>query len=252
MGRPLPRVEPVNTSFVAAGIQQPPRPVDGTVTVGEKRKRQVDTLAKEGVQSVKRRLMDPLPRSADSSFLSTNSSFSQSQSSQSRSQSQSQSQPEARPSKLPRSYLPVRAWPSSSVDGTDVTPSRTSDGDAEQGLDEPSPLTPPQVPAVVVQGPDEAEEGLPQSPPRPHPEEVTRTARPPTPPRRSRKTSAQRKFDKRPPLSPLPVPTPRKTRPPSRPAARALIAESRTMMTRTRTMRTTHLRVQSLTRLRPL
>ena len=32
MGRPLPRVEPVNTSFVAAGIQQPPRPVDGTVT----------------------------------------------------------------------------------------------------------------------------------------------------------------------------------------------------------------------------
>src|SRR5712672_4365535 len=116
MGRPPPRVVSTDNSFVAAGIQRPPRPVEGTVTVGEKRKRQVDTLASEGVQSVKRRLMGPLPRSADSSFPSTNSSFSQSQ-------SQSQSQPEAGPSKPTRSYLPVQAWPSSSVDGTDVTPS---------------------------------------------------------------------------------------------------------------------------------
>jgi len=218
MGRPPPRAVSTDNSFVAAGIQRPPRPAEGTATVGEKRKRQVDTLAKEGVLSVKRRLMGPLPRSADSSFRSTNSSFSQSQ-------SQSQSQPEAGPSKPTRSYLPVRAWPSSSVDGTDVTPSLTSDGDAEQGPDEPSPPTPPQIPAVVVQRPDEAEEVLPQSPPRLDPEEVTRVPRPPTPPRRNRKSSAQSKFDKRPPLSPLPAPSPRKTRPPSRTAPRPLIAE---------------------------
>ena len=220
MGRPPPRVVSTDNSFVAVGIQRPPRPVEGMVTVGEKRKRQVDTLANEGVRSLKRRLMGPLPRSADSSFRSTNSSFSQFQS-----QSQSQSQPEPGPSKPQRSYLPVRGWPSSSVDGTDVTPSLTSDGDAEQGPDEPSPPTPPQAPAVIVQGPDEAEEALPQSPPRPDPEEVTYVPRPPTPPRRNRKTSAQSKFDKRPPLSPLPAPTPRKTRPPSRTAARPLIAE---------------------------
>ncbi len=71
MGRPPPRVESVDNSFVAAGIQRPPSPVDGTVTVGEKQKRQVNILAKEGIQSVKRRLTGPLPRSADSSFLST-------------------------------------------------------------------------------------------------------------------------------------------------------------------------------------
>jgi hypothetical protein len=227
MGRLPPRVVSTGNSFIAAGIQRPPRPVEGTVTVGEKRKRQVDTLAKDDLQSVKRRLMGPLPRSADSSFRSTNSSFSQSQSQSqsSQSQSQSQSQSEAGPSKLTRSFLPVRAWPSSSVDGTDVTPSLTSDGDAEQVPDEPSPPTPPQLSAVVIQGPDEAEEALLQSPPRPDPEEVTRVPRPPTPPRRNRKTSAQSKFDKCPPLSPLPAPSPRKTRPPSRTVARPLIAE---------------------------
>ena len=229
MGRPPPRAVSADTSFVAVGIQRPPRQVEGTVTVGEKRKRQVDTLANEGVQSVKRRLMGPLPRSADSSFLSTNSSFSQShsQSQSSQSRSQSLSQPEAGPSKPTRSFLPlhVRAWPSSSVDGTDVTPSLTSDGDAEQGPDEPSPPTPPHVPAVVVHGPDEAEEALSQSPPSPDPEEATGVPRPPTPPRRNRKAPAQNKFDKRPPLSPLPAPTPRKARPPLRTAARPRIVE---------------------------
>ncbi len=91
MGRPPPRVESVENLFVAAGIQRPPSPVDGAVIVGEGRKRQVDTLAKEGVQTVKHRLMGPLPRSADSSFLSTDSSFSQSQLSQPQPQPQSQS-----------------------------------------------------------------------------------------------------------------------------------------------------------------
>ena len=227
MCRPPPRVVgSADNSFVGVGIQRPPRLVDGAVTAGEKRKREVvDTLANEGVNSIKRRLMGPFPRSADSSFRSTDSSFSQSQS-----QSHCQSQTEAESLQSSRSYLPVRAWPSSSVDGTDVTPSLTSDGDAEQGPDEPSPPTPPQVPTVVVQGPEEAEEALPQ-PPSPDPERVTPVPvpvpHPPTPPRRSRGTSAQSVFDKRQPLSPLPGPSPRKARPPSRTAARPrLVVES--------------------------
>ena len=210
MGRPPPHVVSTNSSFVAVGIQRPPHPVEGMVTVGEKRKRQVDTLVKEDMRSLKCQLMGPLPRSADSSFRSTNSSFSQSQT-----QSQSQSQPEAGPSKPQHSYLPIQGWPSSSVDGTDVTPSLTSDGDTKQGPDEPSPPTPPQVPAVIVQGLDKAEEALPQSPPCPDPEEVTHMPRPPTPPRRNHKTSVQSKFDKRPPLSLLPMPMPHRMQPPS-------------------------------------
>jgi hypothetical protein len=219
MCRPPPRVGSADNSFVGAGIQRPPRLASGAVTVGEKRKREVvDTLANDGVNSIKRRLMGPFPRSADSSFRSTDSSFSQSQS-----QSQRQSQTEAESSQSSRSYLPVQAWPSSSVDGTDVTPSLTSDGDAEQGPDEPSPPTPPQVPAVVVQRSEEVVQALPQ-PPSPDPERVTPVPvpvpRPPTPTRRSRGTSAQSAFDKRPPLSPLPAPSPRKARPPSRTIAR--------------------------------
>jgi hypothetical protein len=229
MGRqpPPPRVGSADNSFVGAGIQRPPRPAEGTIAVGEKRKRQFDTLAREGVQSVKRRLMGPFPRSADTSVCSTNSSFSQSQSqsqSSQSSQSQSQSQPEAGPSKPSRPFLPVRAWPSSSVDGTDVTPSLTSDGDAEQGPDEPSPPTPPRVTAVVVQGPDKSEEALSQ--PQPPPDsEVTLVPLPPTPPRRSRGISAQSLFDKRSPLSPLLAPTPRKARPPPRTATRPVIMD---------------------------
>jgi len=138
------------------------------------------------------------------------------------------------------------------VDETDVTPSLTSDGDAEQGPDEPSPPTPPQVTVVVVQRPDEAEEALPRSPPRSHPEEVTRVPRPPTPPRRSRETSAQTKFDERPSLSPLPALTPRKTWPPSRTAAHALIAEESNDDEDDEEDEMTYLRVQSLTHLRPL
>lgn len=223
MGREPPRVaHSADSSFVGVGIQRPPRRVEGKIAVGEKRKRQVDTLAKEDVQSVKRRLMGPLPRSADNSFSSTNNSFSHSQSrSQSQTESQSQSQSEAGPSKPSRLPLPVRAWPSSSVDGTDVTPSLTSDGDAEQGPDEPSPPTPPRVPAVVIQESDKAEGALSQPPPPPESEEVTLVPRPPTPPRRSRGISAQSLFDKRPPVSPL-APTPRKARPPSRTAIRPL------------------------------
>ena len=222
MCRPPPRVGSADNSFVGAGIQRPPRPANGAVSVGEKRKRDaVDTLANEGVNSIRRRLMGPFRRSADSSFRSTDSSFTQSQS-----QPQSQSQTEAESSQSSRSYLPVQAWPSSSVDGTDVTPSLTSDGDAEQGPDEPSPPTPPQVPAVVVQRSEEVVEALPQ-PPSPDPERVVPVPRPPTPPRRSRGTSAQSAFDKRPPLSPLPGPSPRKARPPSRTIARPrLVVES--------------------------
>ena len=225
MCRPTPRVGSADSSFIGVGIQRPPRAADGTVAVGEKRKRETETLAKEGVHSIRRRLMCPIPRSADSSFSSTNSSFSQSQSSLTRSQSQSQS--EAGPSKLSRSYIPVRAWPSSSVDGTDVTPSLTSDGDAEQGPDEPSPPTPPQVPAIVVQGQEEAEEALPAPPPPDSDlEGVTPVPRPPTPPRRSYGISAQSVFDKRQPRSPLPAePSPRKARPPSRKALRPRILD---------------------------
>ncbi|KAI0249908.1 hypothetical protein BJV78DRAFT_1224193 [Lactifluus subvellereus] len=215
MGRPPPPPRPssAENSFIGAGIQRPPRPADGPVTIGEKRKREVDTHATEGVQSIKRRLMGPLPRSADTSVLSTNSSFS----SDSQSQSQSQSQPEAGPSNPSRSYIPVRTWPSSSLDGTDVTPSLTSDGDAEQGPDEPSPPTPPQVPTVAIESPEE-EEALP--PPSP----AKLVPRPPTPPRQTQQLSHS-VFDKRPPRSPLPAPTPLKARPPTRSAARRRILE---------------------------
>ncbi len=219
MHRPPPRANSADNSFLGAGIQRPPRPTDGAGTVGEKRKREIDTLAKEDVHSIKRRLMGPLPRPANASFRSTDSSFSQSQS---RSQSQSQSQPETESSNPSRSYIPVRVWPSSSVDGTDVTPSLTSDGDVEQVPDEPSPPTPPQVPTVVVQRQEEVEEALP---PPPDSERVTPVPRPPTPPRRNRGISAQSVFDKRPPRSPLPAPTPRKARPPLRTAARPRVAE---------------------------
>lgn len=226
MGRPPPGVGSADVSFVGAGIQRPPRPANGALTVGEKRKRELDTLAKEGVQSVKRRLMGPFPRSADASFRSTDTSFSQSQSQSQSQSSQSQSQPEVGPSKPSRSRIPVRAWPSSSVDGTDVTPSLTSDGDAEQGPDEPLlPPTPPHVPTVVVQAPEEEEEALPPPPPPPEPEKVMAVPLPPTPPRQSRETSGHSVFDKRPPQSPLPAPTPRKARPPPRPAARPRMAE---------------------------
>ncbi|KAH9178387.1 hypothetical protein EDB89DRAFT_1930943 [Lactarius sanguifluus] len=202
MGRVPPRASSAETSFVAAGIQRPPRPVEAPAKVGEKRKREADTRATEDVQSIKRRLMmGPLPRSADSSQ------------SQSLSRSQSQSQPEAGPSKPTRSYIPVRAWPSSSVDGTDVTPSLTSDGDAEQGPDEPLPRTPPQVPTAIADEPEELEVELlpPPSPPQPPTKKVTPVPRPPTPPRRNHApSSAQGLFDKRPPRSPLPAPTPQK------------------------------------------
>jgi hypothetical protein len=106
MHRPPPRANSADNSFVGAGIQRPPRPAAGAGTVGEKRKREreIDTLAKEGVPSIKRRLMGPLPRSADASFRSTDSSFSQSQS---RSQSQSQSQPETESSNPPCLYIPI-------------------------------------------------------------------------------------------------------------------------------------------------
>jgi len=215
--RSPPRAASADNSFVRGGIQRPPRPLGGTVTMGEKRKREVDTQAKEGVRSVQRRLMGPFFCGADTSFRSTDSSFSQSQS---QSQSQSGSQSEVGPSKPSRSYIPVRTWPSSSVDGTDVTPSLTSDGDPEQGPDEPLPPTPPQVPAIVVQEPVEVEEA-PPPPPSPHdPEEVTPVPLPPTPPRGGHGISAPSVFDKRPPRSPLPEPSPRKARPPSRPAAR--------------------------------
>jgi len=123
----------------------------------------------------------------------------------------------------------VRAWPSSSVDGTDVTPSLTSDGDAEQGPDEPLPRTPPQVPTAVVDEPEEQEvEPLsPPSPPQPPTKKVTPVPRPPTPPRRSHAPPAQSLFDKRPPRSPLPAPTPQKARPPARLAPhRRIIPES--------------------------
>ena len=218
MGRVPPRANSAETSFVAAGIQRPPRPADVPANVGDKRKRGMQEL--EDGQSIKRRLMGPLPRSADSSFRSTNSSFSSQ--SQSFSQSQSQSQPEAGPSKPTRSYIPVRAWPSSSVDGTDVTPSLTSDGDAEQGPDEPLPRTPPQVSTAIVDEPEELEEEQlpPPSPPQPPTKKVTPVPRPPTPPRRSHAPSAQSLFDKRPPRSPLPAPTPQKARPPARLATR--------------------------------
>ena len=76
--------------------------------------------------------------------------------------------------------------------------------------------------------------------------------RPPTPPRRSRETSAQTKFDERPPLSPLPALTPRKTWPPSRTAAHALIAEESNDDEDDEEDEMTYLRVQSLTHLRPL
>ncbi|KAI9440138.1 hypothetical protein H4582DRAFT_1579162 [Lactarius indigo] len=225
MGREPPRASSAETSFVAVGIQRPPRPADANV--GEKRKREADTQAMENVPSIKRRLMmGPLPRSADSSFRSANSSFS----SQSLSRSQSQSQPEAGPSKPMRSYIPVRAWPSSSVDGTDVTPSLTSDGDAEQAPDEPLPRTPPQVPTTVADEPEELEVELlpPPSPPQPPTKKVTPVPRPPTPPRRNHApSSAQGLFDKRPPRSPLPAPTPQKARPPTRlPTRRRKIPQS--------------------------
>jgi hypothetical protein len=221
MGRAPPRASSADTSFVAAGIQRPPpRPADVSSNAGEKRKRDIQEL--EDGQSIKRRLMGPLPRSADSSFRSANSSFS------SLSRSQSQSQPEAGPSKPTRSYIPVRAWPSSSVDGNDVTPSLTSDGDAEQGPDEPLPRTPPQVPTTVVDEPEELEvEPLPPpSPPQPPTKKVMPVPRPPTPPRRSHAPSAQSLFDKRPPRSPLPAPTPQKARPPR--TARAASPENTT------------------------
>ena len=214
MGRPPPRASSAENSFIGAGIQRPPRPVDGPITIGEKRKREIDTQAKERVQSIKRRLMGPFPRSVDTSFQSTNSSFS------SQSQSQSQSQPEAGPSDSSRSYIPVRTWPSSSVDGTDVTPSLTSDGDAEQGPDEPPPPTPPQVPTVPVDSPEE-EEALPPPPPA---KIETPVPRPPTPPRQVQQLSHS-VFDKRPPRSPLPAPTPLKARPPTRSAARRRILD---------------------------
>jgi hypothetical protein len=54
----------------------------------------------------------------------------------------------------------------------------------------------------------------PRSPPQPPTKKVTPVPRPPTPPRRSHAPSAQSLFDKRPPRSPLPAPTPQKTRPP--------------------------------------
>jgi hypothetical protein len=218
MGRAPSRANSAETSFVGVGIQRPPRPAGVPANAGEKRKR--DTQAVEDGPSIKRRLMGPLPRSADSSFRSSaNSSFSSQ--SQPLSRSQTQSQPEAGPSKPTRSYIPVRTWPSSSVD----TPSLTSDGDAEQGPDEPLPRTPPQVPTAVAD--DEPEElevdhplPSPQSPPQPPTKKVTPVPRPPTPPRRSHAPSAQSLFDKRPPRSPLPAPTPQKTRPPARLAPR--------------------------------
>ncbi|KAH9029878.1 hypothetical protein EDB85DRAFT_2147123 [Lactarius pseudohatsudake] len=229
MGREPPRASSAETSFVTAGIQRPPRPAEAPAKVGEKRKREADTRATEDVQSIKRRLMmGPLPRSADSSSRSANSSFSSQ--SQSLSRSQSQSQPEAGPSKPTRSYIPVRAWPSSSVDGTDVTPSLTSDGDAEQGPDEPLPRTPPQVPTAIADVPEELEVELlpPPSPPQPPAKKVTPAPRPPTPPRRNHApSSAQGLFDKRPPRSPLPAPTPQKARPPTRlPTRRRKIPQS--------------------------
>jgi hypothetical protein len=95
MGRLALRPSPADNSFVPAGIQRLPQPVDGPVTIGEKRKREVD------VQSIKRRLTGPLPCLADSSFQSTNMSFS------SQSRFQSQSLPEAGHSKPPGSYIPV-------------------------------------------------------------------------------------------------------------------------------------------------
>ncbi|KAH9057847.1 hypothetical protein EDB87DRAFT_975403 [Lactarius vividus] len=219
MGREPLRASSAETSFVAAGIQRPPP------NAGEKRKREADPRGTEDVQSTKRRLMmGPLPRSADSSFRSANSSFS------SQPRSQSQSQPEAGPSKPTRSYIPVRAWPSSSVDGTDVTPSLTSDGDAEQGPDEPLPRTPPQVPTAIADEPEELQVELlpPPSPPQPPAKKVTPVPRPPTPPRRNHApSSAQGLFDKRPPRSPLPAPTPQKARPPTRlPTRRRKIPQS--------------------------
>lgn len=235
MGRAPSRANSAETSFVAAGIQRPPRPADVPANVGEKRKR--DTQVMEDGPSIKRRLMGPLPRSADSSFRSSaNNSFSSSQSqSQPLSRSQIQSQPEAGPSKPTRSYIPVRAWPSSSVDGTDVTPSLTSDGDAEQGPDEPLPRTPPpQVPTAVADEPEPEELEVehppsPPSPPQPPTKKVMTVPRPPTPPRRSHAPSAQSLFDKRPPRSPLPAPTPQKARPPARhapPPRRKILLQS--------------------------
>ena len=228
MGREPPRANSAEMSFVAAGIQRPPRPADALANVGEKRKR--DTQVVEDGPSIKRRLMGPLPRSADSSFRSSaNSSFSSQ--SQPLSRSQTQSQPEAGPSKPTRSYIPVRAWPSSSVDGTDVTPSLTSDGDAEQGPDEPLPRTPPQVPTAVADEPEpeelEVEHHPSPSPPQPPTKKVTPVPRPPTPPRRNHAPSAQSLFDKRPPRSPLPAPSPQKARPPARhPPRRKILLQS--------------------------
>jgi hypothetical protein len=120
------------------------------VTIGEKGKREVNTWATEG-HAVDQVLTDGL--SADISFHPTNRNVS------SRSQSQSQIQPD------PALIYTRTGWPSSFVDGINVTPSLTSDGDAEQGLDEPLPPTPPQVPTVAIASPEEEEALPPSSPP---------------------------------------------------------------------------------------
>ncbi|KAI0249194.1 hypothetical protein BJV78DRAFT_1284223 [Lactifluus subvellereus] len=119
--------------------------------------------------------------------------------------------PGAAPLKGSRSYIPVRVRPSSSVNGTNVTPSLTSHGDVKQGPDEPLPPTPPQVPTVVVASPKE-EEVLPPSPP---PKKGTSVSCPPTPPRRAQACGqlAHIVFNKHLPRSPLSVPTPLKARP---------------------------------------
>ncbi|KAI0067365.1 hypothetical protein BV25DRAFT_1094579 [Artomyces pyxidatus] len=157
--------------------------------------------------------------------------------------STSSTQPVAGPSTLlgmslpgSQSYPPLLAWPSSSIDGTEVTPSLTSDNDVEHeaGDDDKLPPTPPTLPASDVRGPIivleengkvEATREIPDvhmtSPKKP-------TSKPgrATTPVPAEVTAADTSLltlsmlEKRPPTSPMPVNIPRKPRGPVRTQAR--------------------------------
>lgn len=168
----------------------------------DKRKR--DSHDDSEIQSIKRRLTEVSrpARPSDSGFQLHSQSFSGLPS----------DRPAAGPSTLSRSfsYLPARNWPSSSVDGTDVTPSLTSDNDHEDtSPDDRVPRTPPPAPASLPQPTIASLDIRMASPQRKRPS--TPVSSPPQQP-----AAKMNLFASRVPRSPMGDPTPRKPRPPRR------------------------------------
>ncbi|KAI0315559.1 hypothetical protein OF83DRAFT_1084879 [Amylostereum chailletii] len=177
--------------------------------LGEKRKRPTDG---QDIQALKRRLTEtslppPRPKLDLDPFSRSFSGL-------------PASQPIAGPSSLSRSYIPTRGWPSSSVDGTDVTPSLMSDDIDHEGDTSPDdriPATPPLAPVDDNQlAIADVEEEIPDVY-MTSPQKRTSIPRSTTPPRpKLSSLSFEKLLEKRPPKSPLPAPTPVKPRPPAR------------------------------------